>query len=392
VTLRVLQLSRVRVAGAAWALATALGFVAAPSAFNAETIEAAEAAPRRFPPTRPAPPAMMEPTALANAAPAPTTSELEAAAVPAPVVELTAAQPDQPPVAMAEPVDQPGPPPENWLDAQVELARRGFSSGSIDGVVGPKTRAALRGFQASRGLPESGELDEATRERLRLSAPAVEQRAIAAEDIAGLQPVSRTWLGKSQQSALAFETALEAVAERFHAHPALLRRLNPEVDWDALTAGTPVRVPAVGRVELGVRAARLQIRLGERVLQARDEAGRLVAHFPVSIGREAASRPVGELHVTVAIPDPNYTFDPEVFPESPEGRELGRKLILPPGPNNPVGVAWIGLDRPGYGIHGTPSPERIGSAESHGCFRLANWDARTLLGLAWVGLSVEVVP
>jgi lipoprotein-anchoring transpeptidase ErfK/SrfK len=293
---------------------------------------------------------------------------------------------------LPDPEKPSGPAPENWLDAQVELARRGFSSGSIDGIVGPKTRAALRAFQASQGLPESGELDAPTRERLRMSAPAVEVRAVAAADVADLQPLGRTWLGKSQQSALAFENTLEAVAERFHAHPALLRRLNPDVNWETVAADTPVRAPAVERIELGVRAARLQIHLGERVLQARDDLGRVVAHFPVSIGREAASRPVGELHVTVAIPDPNYTFDPVVFPESAEGRELGRKLILPPGPNNPVGVAWIGLDRPGYGIHGTPSPERIGSAESHGCFRLANWDARTLLRLVWVGLPVDVVP
>ena len=94
--------------------------------------------------------------------------------------------------------------------------------------------------------------------------------------------------------------------------------------------------------------------------------------------------------MTVVVRDPNYTFDPDVFPESPEGRELARKLILPPGPNNPVGVAWIGLDLPGYGIHGTPDPENVGRTESHGCFRLANWDARALLKLTWVGLTVVV--
>ena len=139
-------------------------------------------------------------------------------------------------------------------------------------------------------------------------------------------------------------------------------------------------------------AARLHLRLAAHELEATDDDGRVIAHFPVSIARDVEKRPVGELRVTVIIPDPNYTFDPEVFPESPEGRQLGRKLILPPGPNNPVGVVWIGLDRTGYGIHGTPDPEKVGRTESHGCFRLANWDARTLLDLAWVGLPLVVEP
>jgi lipoprotein-anchoring transpeptidase ErfK/SrfK len=96
--------------------------------------------------------------------------------------------------------------------------------------------------------------------------------------------------------------------------------------------------------------------------------------------------------VEVTAPSPNYTFNPEVFPESAEARELGRKLILPPGPNNPVGTAWIGLDKPGYGIHGTPRPEDVGRTESHGCFRLANWNAEYLLQLVTVGTPVRVEP
>ena len=98
------------------------------------------------------------------------------------------------------------------------------------------------------------------------------------------------------------------------------------------------------------------------------------------------------LHIVVVAPQPNYTFDPAVFPESAEGRELGRKLILPPGPNNPVGVVWFGLDKSGYGIHGTPRPEDVGRTESHGCFRLANWNAEHLLKLAGVGTPVQVEP
>ena len=136
----------------------------------------------------------------------------------------------------------------------------------------------------------------------------------------------------------------------------------------------------------------MAIHLGDRFLEAFDAQTNLLAHFPVSIAARFDKRPVGELQVKVVAPNPNYTFDPDVFPESPEAQAIGRKLILPPGPNNPVGVAWIGLDKTGYGIHGTPAPEQVGRTESHGCFRLANWDAAHLLKLVWVGMPVEVEP
>ncbi len=386
------------------ALVTAL--LAAASLALGQTPGEPASAPVRAAPTRPAPrpagPVVAEPPpeapadAAASSAPA-TVETTPSTPTPAAPPE---AKPESPPPAPVE-TEKPGPSPappatpvvpvKTWLDAQIELARRGFSSGSIDAATGPKTRAALRAFQESQLLVASGELDTATKARLAMAMPAIAPRQLTDAEIAALQPLSPTWLGKSQQTSLAYETALEAAAEKFHAHPLLLKKLNPQVDWAKVTSDTIFNAPAIDRVAIDGKAARLEIRLAECVLEAFDANGRIIAHFPVSIGRLAESRPVGELHVTVVIPDPNYTFDPAVFPESAEARELGRKLILQPGPNNPVGVAWIGLDRPGYGIHGTPSPERVGNAESHGCFRLANWDARTLLSIAWVGLPVNVV-
>ena len=279
-----------------------------------------------------------------------------------------------------------------WLELQVQLARIGFSSGPIDGIRGPQSVSALQAFQRREGIEPSGELDPATRNRLVLAEPAMAEASLTAEELASLRPVPATWLEKSLEPVLAHATALELAAERFHAGPAFLRRLNPQVNWDELTSGTMFRAPAVERVTKPGTAARIEIRLAERVLEVVDGGARVIAHFPVSIARKVEKRPLGELRVTVVVSDPDYTFDPAVFPESAEARELGRKLMIPPGPNNPVGVAWIGLDLPGYGIHGTPDPEKVGRTESHGCFRLANWDARTLLALAWVGLPVVVEP
>ena len=283
-------------------------------------------------------------------------------------------------------------PVSNWLEAQVELSRRGFSCGSIDGVRGLQTAAALRAYQRSVGLKENGELDQLTSESLLLTAPPLTEHIFTSEELAKLQPLPTTWLGKSELSALSHATALESAAERYHANPNFLKKLNPTVNWDDLLPGATIQVPAVGPAVFTGRAAQVQVRLAAHELEVTDDTGRIIAHFPVSIARNVEKRPVGELHVTVVIPDPNYTFDPEVFTESAEAKELGRKLIVPPGPNNPVGRAWIGLDLPGYGIHGTPEPEKVGRTESHGCFRLANWDARTLVEIAWTGLPVIVEP
>jgi lipoprotein-anchoring transpeptidase ErfK/SrfK len=278
------------------------------------------------------------------------------------------------------------------LDAQIALDRIGISCGSIDGVIGSQTRAAVRAFQAREGLPATGELDTNTQTRLVLAEPALTSYIVTATDFDGLQPVPATWLGKSQQERLGYENIVEAVAEKHHTHPNLLRRLNPSVDWQNLLPGTGLVVPQVQREVPSVKAAFLRIRLSERTLQAIDWNDRILAHFPCSIAQNVDKRPVGELRIAVTAPNPNYTFNPEVFPESAEGRELGRKLIIPPGPNNPVGTVWIGLDKPGYGIHGTPRPEDVGRTESHGCFRLANWNAEHLLKLIAVGTQVYVMP
>lgn len=282
------------------------------------------------------------------------------------------------------------PPVKSVLELQVELHRRGYSCGSIDGVQGAQTQEALRAFQRGAGIADTGLLDAPTQDRLRLTAPALTEFTFTAVDLGGLNPIPDSWLEKSKMTALGYTSALELAGERFHSHPSLLRRLNPSVDWTRILPGAKIEVPAVERVVVSGIPNRVVISLDERELEVVDDLSRAIAHFPVSIGRIAEKRPVGELHVTVVIPNPDYTFDPDVFPESAEARELGRKLTIPAGPNNPVGVAWIGLDRPGYGIHGTPEPENVGRTESHGCFRLANWDVLMLAGLVRVGMIVDV--
>lgn len=345
---------------------------------------------------RPVPPAPL-PAPIAPRAPAP---------VPVPILSQPQSNviPPQPMVTQApKPAVPAAPMPLSWtqsppktasttLEVQVALVRMGFSPGSIDGVFGSQTRSALAAFQSREGLPATGEVDPATRSLLWIKEAVEENYVVSSNDFSGLQPLSPTWLGKSQQTSLAYETVLESLAERSLASPALLVRMNPGVSWTNLAPGTVVRLPSAKPPPPQTTASLIRIRLGARTLTAHDASGNLILHAPCSIARRVEKRPVGRLFVaSIAVP-PNYTFDPENFPESAEARTLGRKIILPPGPNNPVGTAWIGLDRPGYGIHGTPRPEEVGRTESHGCFRLANWNAEHLAKMVRTGVPVEIEP
>jgi lipoprotein-anchoring transpeptidase ErfK/SrfK len=316
-----------------------------------------------------------------------TTNTARRVAAPAPPVIATAPAPG-PTTERAEGFPRPV---RNPLEAQLALIAHGISPGSIDGAFGSQTRAALAAFQHENGLDVTGELDSETKTNLLLEDAPYRTYTVTSNDLARLQPLAPTWLGKSQQTALDFETILELVAEKSFSHPGLIRRLNPAVNWSNVTAGAILQVPNAAYPAAPPKAAWVTIHLNSRVLEAYDAQTNLIAHFPCSIAKRVEKRPVGLLHVEVVAPNPNYTFDPDVFPESPEARELNRKLVLPPGPNNPVGVAWIGLDRPGYGMHGTPRPEDVGRTESHGCFRLANWNAEYLLRLVTIGTPVYVV-
>lgn len=283
-------------------------------------------------------------------------------------------------------------PVRDVLEAQLVLIRHGFSPGPVDGLFGEQTAAALAAFQEKMGLAVTGRLDAETRARLLIEAPALGTYVVATNDLARLTPVPTTWLGKSLQERLDYETLLELIAEVHRASRRFLQRLNPEIDWDRLRPGDTVQVPRRVDPTNNTPVAALRILLHQRRLLAYDAAGNLIAHLPCSIARRVEKRPIGRLEVEVVIPNPSYTFDPAIYPESAEGRRLGRKLIIPPGPNNPVGLAWIGLSRPGYGIHGTPIPENVGRTESHGCFRLANWDIVWLSRLVRRGTPVDIEP
>lgn len=276
------------------------------------------------------------------------------------------------------------------FEAQLALARQGISSGSMDGVLGSQTHSALRAFQTREKLSATGMLDEATRARLGCAPPWFTNYVVTSNDLARLGRLPTTWLEKSEQAQLDYETVLELAAEKSQAHPDLIRRLNAQVNWEDVRAGTLLKLPRVPSVPVRAKAAWVRISLGEKTLEAFDVETNLLVHFPCSIAARVDKRPVGRLEVVGVALNPVYVFRPEVFPESEEAQSLGRNLILPAGANNPVGTAWISLNRPGYGIHGTARPEDVGRTESHGCFRLANWNVELLIRLIGPGTPVWV--
>lgn len=287
---------------------------------------------------------------------------------------------------------QPGRLIESPAEIQIALARRGFSPGSIDGTIGSQTRLALAAYQGSRGLSVTGQWDEPTKERLRIKDPTQAYVELTESALARITPQPKSWRERGQLEYFGYHTTLEMVAEKTTSDPDYIRALNPDVDWSRLRAGDRLLAPLVPPFRITAPISMIRIALAKRQLQAFGSEGEILFHCPVSIARNVAKRPVGELKVKVRADQPNYTFNPNILQAAAEREGLREKFIIQPGPNNPVGTVWLGLDRPSYGIHGTPVPEKVGRTESNGCFRLANWNAETLLHGVTVGTPVRVLP
>ena len=273
------------------------------------------------------------------------------------------------------------------LALQIALDRHGFSCNTIDGQWGAKSQVALATYCAVHGyaVPPTPEIARDIlfpRERNLFRIETVTQREHDA-----LVRIPATPEGKAALKAMGYETIQEMYAERGHLTEGALRRLNPGVAWPNPPVGTRVKIPDFQFPAKGPIASVLRVTLSRFEITAFDEKGQFLALFPCSIAADKAKLPPeGELQVTTIIPQPDYTYTPERIARG--GRIVRR--IFPPGPNNPVGSSWLGLTLSGYGIHGTPKPDTIGRAESHGCFRLANWNAVRLRKMCETGTSVVV--
>ena len=332
--------------------------------------------------------------------------------------------------------------PRPIMQLQVVLDRLGFTPGVVDGKNGLSTSNAMDGFQEANNLPITGKLDDATTRALAQwsNIPATRVVTIPADFAAG--PFSKLPKDAAEQAklpALGYESLDEKLAERFHTTIETLRELNTETPpssdaslakgvssaaaaaspaapqsslgqttQSVFHAGQHIRVPNIGAdvIEPGVvkdagwqetlamigvgatqlQAARIVVSKSNGTLKAYDANDKLIGMYTATMGSRHDPLPLGEWKITGVDHNPPFHYNPELLWDVPDGRD---KQLLPPGPNGPVGVAWIALSKKHYGIHGTPQPQTIGRAQSHGCVRLTNWDIARLAQM--VSLRTRVI-
>lgn len=303
----------------------------------------------------------------------------------------------------------PLPPSLDMLPAQLAIDRLGFSPGVLDGKNGASMKLALTGFQKANNLEESGTLDEPTiaalakanigdsTRRVRIPAAFARQKFFPEfPDDAAKQ---------ADLPALGYRNLMEALAERFHTTPETLIALNSVdtpigADQVIIVPNLPdIAMPSAKLSErgwdktllsLGVAGEQPEIESivvdkSEGWLRTLNNDGKVIGQFPVTTGSSRDPLPIGNWTIKGVARNPEFHYNPELFWDVSDSKE---KQLLKPGPNSPVGVVWIDLSKPHYGIHGTGEPSTIGRSESHGCVRLTNWDAARLAGMVKPGTKV----
>ncbi len=322
---------------------------------------------------------------------------------PAPAPQVVAPKPKAKPVVPPRP--RPAPTPlvalpnydeETSTRLQIFLDNHNFGPGKIDGQMGEFFRKALLSYKRSHGMPPTGGVDA----QLLAEVPqAYTTWTIPPEAENFVGPTSGKPSEQAKFKALKYGSLLELVCERFHAAETFVRKLNPGMNLDALKPGDTVRVPNVNPFKIeelkegfmpenpALASRKLVVDTVERFLEVHDENDQIVAEFPITPGSTTLPAPIGTWKILGIATLPWFRHDEGVLNS---GVRTDNFYNLPAGPNNPVGVLWMGLNKPHVGIHGTNNPETIGRAASHGCIRTANWDAARIKDLVSKGATVEI--
>mgnify|MGYP002777052665 FL=1 len=306
------------------------------------------------------------------------------------------------------PPGTPGSPIDGQMfHAQVLMSAHGFSPGVIDGKKGESFVLALKSFQESRGLKVNGELDGPTRNALlQANRPSTLMVKLTADDVGGrfVNPFPSDPEKQAELEFLGYRNMLEKLAERYHTTPDTIVALNggdkrigvgqvlrlPNVvpaSGDGAAEGDGANVmrvlnvsgnqPQGDYVVVDKSEGVLKVYSGEVPAEGKGAATgqrKLVAAFPVTMGSKRYPLPIGRWKATTYAFLPPFKYQPEIL----NNPKTDKELDLPPGPNGPVGVAWLDLTKEHYGIHGTNEPQTIGRAESSGCIRMTNWDVLRL--------------
>lgn len=316
---------------------------------------------------------------------------------------------------------------------QVFLDRADFGPGKLDGYYGDFTLKALALYRESRGEqpesprahPKSNAAPDVSGLDLASVDPVFIDYTVTDADLQNVGELPEPVAERAKLKALPYRDAAEAIAEKFHSDVDFISQLNPG-KLKNIKAGDQLKVPNVEPFEFAAvkdlkpgseigaavanesggddatedaapvvpakaadaasPAVAISIDTKTNMLVVR-EADKIVAAFPASIGSAHTESPIGEWKVRGVAKLPTFRYDEEMLNH---GERSSHFHMLPPGPNSPVGVMWIALNKKGIGLHGTNEPDEIGRSASHGCVRLANWDVVRLAGKVKAGVPVAI--
>ena len=280
---------------------------------------------------------------------------------------------------------------------QIFLDNSDFGPGKIDGRMGEFFRKALVSYKHAHKMRETGAVDQWLLDQVPVPFTTY---TIKGDDLAYVGDLPSDHESQAKLKFLPYTSLLEFVAERFHSAEDYIRKLNKDrdLDCDHLEPGDELKVPNVLPFEIeqikeaqlkenpALKTRKVYVDTKERLLEVFDD-DQLVCVFPVTPGSKNLPAPVGTWKIVGITTYPWFRYDEGMLNH---GVRTEQFYNLPPGPNNLVGVCWMGLNRPGIGLHGTNNPETIGRAASHGCVRLANWDAARVKDLVSVGNTVII--
>ncbi len=302
---------------------------------------------------------------------------------------------NEPAVPRAEPVSAQ----EVLTGLQIFLDQRSFGPGKIDGRWGEFTAKALVRYQLANSESPTGQIDPAMQQALSKIFPIYTDYTLAAEDLEKVGDVPSKPSEQAKKKAMLYRSVGEFLGERFHADPDFIAKLNKDKKIDSLKVGDTVRVPNVpefkiedvkevdhipAHPEFSKRVIKIDTRY--RMLDVYD-GDKIVCSYPITPGSTKLPAPIGVWKIVGIATLPWFRWDEAMLEH---GYRSDNYFNIPPGPRNPVGILWMGLNKRGIGIHGTNSPNTIGRAASHGCIRLANWDAARVVNQVTEGMTVQI--